>query len=139
MIVIVNQQSATTDLRPHTQGDIIPRANMMNVSDPGGEPTIVLMSTPKRRNAVSLDAKAEHEAARDAANISIMSSSTPALGSSGRSEKRSGGQNGSQRRMTLKELQGKKSVASQAQSVAEEERMDKSALVPACACSTMLG
>ena len=110
---------------------------MMNISDPGGEPTIVLMSTPKRRNAVSMDAKAKLEAALDAADISIMSSSTPALGASGRSEQRSSGQNGSQRQMTLIELKGKKSVASQSQSVAEEERMEKTP-VPTFPCSTML-
>jgi hypothetical protein len=121
------------DLRQYMQGRIIPRANMMNISDPGEEPTIVLMSTPKRRNAVSMDAKA----LVDAADI-IMPSSTPGLGASGRSEQQSSGQKGSQRRMTLIELQGKISVASKTQSVAEEERVGKTAPVPTFPCSTIL-
>lgn len=96
----------------------------MNVSDPGGEPTIMLRT---QRNVVSMDDTVEHEAARGAAIVSSMSSSTLVLGVSGRSALRSGGQNGPQRQM--------------ARIVAEEEKNDfeESPLVPTCACLHLLG
>ena len=73
----------------------------MNITDPGGEPTIALIETER------------------------MSSSTPAPRGSGRSEQHCGGQNGSPAQMTKTKL-----AASKAQLVAEEEGMEQSALVP---------
>ena len=72
----------------------------MNITDPGGEPTIALIETER------------------------MSSSTPAPRGSGRSEQHCGGQNGSPAQMTKKRL-----AASKAQLVAEEEGIEQSALV----------
>ena len=112
-------------LHSRWQGDIIPRTITMNITDPGGEPAIALIETEKRRNAVSLDDQADDEAARVFANVSIMSSSTPALRCSGRAEQSYGGQNGPPRLMTLKKL-----AASKVRIVAEEEEMEQPALVP---------